>query len=341
MNIAPFIADLLQEHDEVSVSGLGTFYKKRVEGYFDKQKNDFYPPSEKLAFKSDFRTDDLLTGYVGKQKNISLASAAYFVEKFAAGILQQLNDTGNADLSPLGVLFKSEAELTLEAEEKLKLGHSFYGFAPVKDIEKVPAASVGHYQEEIAPASDADNEYEFNDEPRKRSKGVLITGIITVILIVVTAIHFWKPELFKRLTEGAPAQVPQKMAIPVGKPQTYADSIAVADSIVGALEQQGFDVDSARDTIDVTTRAQQVNTTGTTYEIIAASLNRQADAERIVKAFKSKGIDARIILAKDKKRNNILVSLASFSDKPSAQKELTRIKEDIEPGAYIYDLKNQ
>jgi cell division septation protein DedD len=87
----------------------------------------------------------------------------------------------------------------------------------------------------------------------------------------------------------------------------------------------------------VSTKANIVNTTGITYEVIGSSLNSRADAEQFVRNFRSKGIDARIILAKDKKRNNILISLGSFNSKEAASKELVRIKNDIEPGAYIYD----
>ena len=51
MEIGLYIAELLSEQDEVSVTGLGTFTKERIAGKLDSQSNLFYPPPIKLLNK--------------------------------------------------------------------------------------------------------------------------------------------------------------------------------------------------------------------------------------------------------------------------------------------------
>lgn len=339
MDIALYIADLLQQHDEVCVSGLGTFYRTPVRGYFKKETGEFYPPSSKLAFRNGFSEDTRLAEYISKVKNISLPSSAYFVEKFVGQVQQELNEKGSASLGTLGVLSGTPGDYTLAANPDIRLGLEHYGLPPVKEYSKgafVPPPAGQQYVEPAAPPS----EPEIVPEERKRAgAGLIITGIIVLLLLAVTGLHLWKPELIRDLIGRIRRETPVTPPAPAKVLKTEADSLAAADSIVTALKEQGFQVDSARDTVDVTVRAQPVQP-AVTYEIIAASLNRRSDAEKIASAFRARGVDARIILAKDKKRNNILISLASLPDKAAAQKELMRIKKEIEPGAYIYDLKN-
>ena len=341
MDIALYIAELLQKHNEVCVSGLGTFYKKPVQGYFNKEKGEYYPPSWKLIFKNNYINDTRLAEYISKVKNISLPSSEYFIEKFVGQVLQELNASSTVDLAPLGVLRKRNTEYIFESNNDLLLGHEYYGLPPVKEYQKgalMPSTPKPHFVEEPNPIEETVPAVE---EPRRSNTGLIIAAIVVIILLAVTGIHLWKPELIRQVLQGkTPPAGPVSPVIQEKPLKTEADSLAAADSIVNSLKNQGFEVDTARDTANISVKAQPVQPS-VTYEIIAASLNRPSDAEKIVKAFKSKGIDARVVMAKDKKRNNILISLASLPDKAAAQKELMRIKKEIEPGAYIYDLKNQ
>jgi len=340
MDIALYIAELLQQHDEICVSGLGTFYKKPVQGYFNKEKGEYYPPSWKLIFKNNYLNDNRLAEYISKMKNISLPSSEYFIEKFVGQVLQQLNESGTVDLAPLGVLKKRNTEFIFDSNSNLLLGHEYYGLPPVKEYQKgvqMEASAKSHFVDE-SPVEETVQDVE---EPRRTNTGLVIAAVVVILLLAITGIHLWKPELIQQvLQRNSPPAGPVSPVLQEKPLKSEADSLAMADSIVNSLKNQGFEVDTARDTASISVKPQPVKP-AVTYEIIAASLNRPSDAEKIVKAFKSRGIDARVVMAKDKKRNNILISLASLPDKAAAQKELMRIKKEIEPGAYIYDLKNQ
>ncbi|HXH99013.1 MAG TPA: SPOR domain-containing protein [Sphingobacteriaceae bacterium] len=364
MDIAIYISDLLRKHDELSVSGLGTFFKKSRAGYYDKQQQIFIPPGQQVKYRSDYAADSRLAEYISAEKHISIGSSEHFIEKFSEHIHTQLKTAQTFDVPPLGVFHNTNNIYSFIPSESLSVDHTFFGLNPVKDtvtasdevIINDPVITHAPLEvtepdeasfEVIEPAGEVtveeiavEEELEADNTGSKR-KFPLVAFIIPALLIAITTLYFLSPATFKYLTEKPGKSQVRKTVIPIGKPETFTDSIATADSIVQSLGAQGFEVDEPRDTLKATIQSNPVIPSGITYEIIGASLNSLTDADRMVRNFKSMGIDSRIIRAKEKKRNNILISLGSFNTKKSARRELIRIKKDIEPGAYIFDYNNK
>ena len=139
MDIALYIVDLLHQHPEVNVPGLGTFFKQRTNGYYDQQKNMFIPPAHTLAFKLEQSGNLLLADYCCAQRNISQETAIYFIEKFTKAIWDQLASVGYADLKALGSIRKEHQEYLLEAPKGTTYDRSFYGLEAVSDYSNSPA----------------------------------------------------------------------------------------------------------------------------------------------------------------------------------------------------------
>lgn len=337
MDIALYISDLLQKHDEISVSGLGTFYKKRVSGHYDEHLDSYVPPSQQLDYKTEYVSDSRLAEYISEQKHISLGSSEHFIEKFAEDIQNQLNTEQNAEIHPLGEIHKTNNDYSFIASKNGQHDASNFGLKPVKELKKAKISEPTWdpvILNELPAITEPEQEIEQNKEPVKRKFPVFIL-LTAIVLAGVAAVYFFSPDTLKYLVNKPEKKQNNKVVIPVTKPKTLKDSIAVADTIIQSLSEQGFDVDKPRDTLKASIQAKPVNT-GTTYEVIVASLNSQKDAEKMVSAFKARGIDAQIILAKEKKRNKILISLGSFNTQSSAEAEKVRIRKDIEPNAYIY-----
>jgi len=148
MDIALYIAELLHQYNEINIVGLGTFFKKRVSGFYDDRNHVFIPPTHYLAFKLDHHESLILADYCCTQRNISQTTAIYFIEKFVNSIWKQLNTSGYADLKALGILKKTDTGYTLEAKEKTGYKHTFYGLKPVSETQ------ISHYSQiidELAP----------------------------------------------------------------------------------------------------------------------------------------------------------------------------------------------
>ena len=148
MDIALYIAELLHQYNEINIVGLGTFFKKRISGFYDDRNNVFIPPTHNLAFKLDHHESLILADYCCTQRNISQTTAIYFIEKFVNSIWKQLNTSGYADLKALGILKKTDTGYTLEAKEETGYMHTFYGLKPVSETQ------ISHYSQiidELAP----------------------------------------------------------------------------------------------------------------------------------------------------------------------------------------------
>lgn len=148
MDIALYIAELLHQYNEISIVGLGTFFKKRIHGFYDDKNHVFIPPTHDLAFKLEHHKSLMLADYCCTQRNISQTTAIYFIEKFVNSIWKQLNTSGYADLRALGILKKTDTGYTLEAKEETGYKHTFYGLKPVSETQ------ISHYSQiidELAP----------------------------------------------------------------------------------------------------------------------------------------------------------------------------------------------
>ena len=75
MDISAFVSELLARQNVLIVPGLGTFSRARAEGYYNKDQQQFYPPSQQIQYKSEYSDDDVLAEYIAKERNISITSA--------------------------------------------------------------------------------------------------------------------------------------------------------------------------------------------------------------------------------------------------------------------------
>ncbi|WP_207428660.1 SPOR domain-containing protein [Pedobacter sp. SYSU D00535] len=344
MDVGLFISELLKEQNEVSLPGIGTFYRKKKSAFFDKSKGLFYPPSFELGFKEDAGSvlSEGLIEHIRSAKNISAASARYFAEKYTDSLQYALRTTGAASLNSVGVLQKAEHGLSFKATEASGSLSSF-ALPPVKEI-KTSFFTSDRRQPLPAelPAEVVDTEAVH--KKRRVWPAVLLAGLF-VIAATITGIYFYNQELFNSLVKQVESRNPRKTVTPVAKPQpkTTADSIAMADSIIeNTLKQEGFVVEQPRDTVNIntktTTTVDSTRKAVTRYEIISASFNRRSEADNYVKIMRKRGIDASVI--EDDKKPKFKVSIGSFTNNDAAQKEKRRIHEEINKEAWILIIKN-
>src|ERR1700759_345899 len=92
MDLAIYINELLGLRGEVNVPGVGYFAQKRIAGHYNDGDKKFYPPKHEIVFDPESRDDDGLAAYISKKKNISPASAKYFIDKYTASLKQQASE---------------------------------------------------------------------------------------------------------------------------------------------------------------------------------------------------------------------------------------------------------
>ncbi len=131
MDLAVYICELLGMQGEVSVPGIGYFAQVRINGYYDQVESKFYPPTHEISFEPHSRDDDQLAKYIANKKNISMASAKYFIDKYVAGLKQQLT-LKKVEIPGVGSIYNNGSVIEFKADDASKTNDpSFYGFPPV------------------------------------------------------------------------------------------------------------------------------------------------------------------------------------------------------------------
>src|SRR5690606_23127997 len=126
-----------EKNDQVILPGLGSFFIKRIEGYFDEEQNTFFPPKETIEFSTSEQPlnpnyKDVLIAYISSSKNISTTSSSYILTKYIEDLKKKLEETEEVPLENIGKLKLQNSEITFEAEKEQNLGNSFFGLPAFK-----------------------------------------------------------------------------------------------------------------------------------------------------------------------------------------------------------------
>lgn len=333
MDIGQYISDLLKDHEEVSLPGIGTFFKRTVNAYFDANDCVYYPPSYKVDFKESEETSSLLINHVVNIKRISESSAIYFIERFAEKLRSNLEKDSTTPVLPLGTLSKDGSALILNSTP-IDSAPDFFGLKPVKELN-IRASSLIEKGADLFP----------NEVAKPNRTWVWILGLILLLSAIIGLAYFYYPLYFKNLTNNKPKN---KVIVPVAVPDSVKSSVSFADSIVDQLEKQGLhgsEVEKAQDTFKISSKTTSPDSLKikpvppVVYEIIVGSFALASEAETSVKNLRNRGIDAKVVV--DTRKPKFKVSLGSFVNSATANKEKQRIQQDINKEAWILTVTNK
>jgi hypothetical protein len=310
MNLADYLSELLRQHDEVSVPGLGYFVRERINGYYNEQQAKFYPPRHQVRFVAELRDDDTFAQYVADKKNISLASSKYFAEKFISKLREQavLGKYAFADLGFFQV--DNNQQLFFKPFDKIATDPDFYGYPAINihtsghpgysnpvSTEPVKSSSVTSVPPAVIAAQAIRQQQYFEEEPEiKKRPGIwlIILIAIGVLALAVFGIYKFFPAEFDKLRKQfrneSNETVKPDTAVHVYRHEANADTVKKALSV-------------ATDTT-IKTTAPAAGTAGvpedtveqSRFEIVVASFTRRqvARANAEVTRLKALGLDARI-----------------------------------------------
>ncbi|MDP3470176.1 MAG: SPOR domain-containing protein [Daejeonella sp.] len=351
MEIGLYIAELLGEQDEVSVAGLGTFFKERVAGTYDKQSNLFYPPSYHLSFKEDVFNFSGLSEYISLKRSLSISSSEELIKKFTETILDVLNGSDAVEINHLGSLYKRNNHLTFKPSDSFGIADKFYGLKPIPELNVAAGPLIEQkdiqtevHENKYKPENPESEEEVFEQAPKARLVPILMISFIAIIASLLALFYFDKS--FNHFVKD----IIYPKAKPAALPETMTDSGAasvVLDSIVEPLDSSGTIKTEIQEESKTNIEAQATVASleekipaanqDISYEIIVAAFSRKIDAETYIKEMDSRGIKAKIV--ENLPGKMLKISLGTFSEEEPATIELNRIQKEINKDAWIARVK--
>ena len=82
MEISNYLVELITEKDQVTVPGLGRFFKKRKSGYYDDATKTYFPPSGEIVYSAEYMHDDKLVHLISQKTETSLTSAYAILDEY-------------------------------------------------------------------------------------------------------------------------------------------------------------------------------------------------------------------------------------------------------------------
>ncbi len=237
MDLAIYISELLGLRGEVNLPGVGHFSQVRVDGYYVENENKLYPPAHQVNFQPIVSEDESLAKYITDKKNISLASSKYFIDKYVAGVKQQVA-MQKVDLAGLGYLYTENKVIAFKSNSASRSNDpEFYGFPPIEvykvgkqrpvsftpppakenveilpvtediPVEEIPAEILADEPVSVPELVTVEQKpkelpayiYEDEPEPRRASGWVIVLLLVIVAILAVSGAYIYKPSLFNRI----------------------------------------------------------------------------------------------------------------------------------------------
>jgi hypothetical protein len=292
MNLADYLSELLGQHDEVSVPGLGYFVRERVNGHYNDREAKFYPPRHQVKFVAHPKEDDTFTQYIADKKNISLASSKYFTEKFISKLKEDALK-GKYIFADLG-LFQTdhEQQLIFKPYDRIAGDPAFYGY-PSVDINKLGQQTNGSQtksafiETKTVPAATPEpvevvEQQQYFEEETEEKRGaniwLVVLLVISIVALTIFGIYEFYPSAFNKISAAYHRMTGREVVV---IHNTVKKAVQATDTTVKTI-------------IPATQAADTVN--HSRFEIIAEKFRQLARANAEVIRLRSAGLAARILL---------------------------------------------
>ena len=205
--LSRMVGELILEHDQVGLPGVGTFVAEMVPATFSDKGYTIHPPYRRLSFYPSRLEDSLLIKFYAESNQLSREAAAAYITQYLAELKGVLEERKTIVLPGLGRLRATrENTLFFVPDENLDIYPAAVGLEPVS------LKSLAEEEQEPVvidvPAPVVEPEPEPEPEP--------------------------KPE---PIPEPEPEPEPEPVLIPVPEPEEIADQVGNDEIAAGADEE--------------------------------------------------------------------------------------------------------
>jgi hypothetical protein len=170
----------------------------------------------------------------------------------------------------------------------------------------------------------------------------IILGLLILVIMMIVA-YIVKPEWFNGIIANNPFNTAPKTEQPVKQPiqvRYKPDSAATADTAKKSAPVTPVPATAKpikKDSVIQKTIVKATDT-ATVYEVMAASMHDQKEADKFIEQMKKSGINAKVVTNMSGRK--LKISIATLKDNESAKIELERLTKKLKiPKMYIYKNK--
>lgn len=211
--LSRMIKELVMEHDNVTLPGLGMFVAELFPASFSDKGFVINPPYRRLYFRGRKGEDNLLVSFYARENDVDLPAAQKLIDSMVSDIKKELDSKRVVEFPGLGKL-RSTKERTLffVADPELDIYPEGFGLRPfsLKSSEEVEQESSPASEnivaenivpeniepEDISPVAEPETGSDVKDEGNSSVRKVLLWFGIPVAVAVVLLLVF---VLFARL----------------------------------------------------------------------------------------------------------------------------------------------
>ena len=200
--ITDAISQLLYDHDNVIVPGLGSFIRTDKGAQVNIVTNQFVKPSSTLAFDPQQREDnDLIVAYLTTREGLSEEEARQLLARFVSDCFARLKEGEKVIIDGVGTLSNGDRQqLFFEAADAYNYNSDAFGLSDFSPKPVYTSTKHDDWREQVARQIKDKNtpmtvdskrvrrnfEMEGNEsEPRRKGKGVLLTLLALLLLVGV------------------------------------------------------------------------------------------------------------------------------------------------------------
>ena len=332
MNIAGYISKLLFYNDCVIVPGFGGFVTDYAPAKIYPNSHTFVPPSKSILFNSKLSNDDgLLIHFISQEEKISFAEAKmeinYFVEEFKF----ELDEGNEALMENIGRFSKnSDGSFSFNPDEKINYLEASYGLASF--ISPPIARKSVHKRLE---KKFIDRKPVPSNERKDKNVYWAYVTIIPIVLIVgwfvfMNGYNTRNAQQTGLLTISDPAiENSEKVIIPADKNEPALKPLKNSNFSDTAPIPNNDLINKTKDSkIPEKRLSVQQN-----YYIIGGAFQFKPNADKLIEKLRKNGYNATH--AGINPNGLFLVSYFNSEDKPEVLANLSLIRRDSNPSAWI------
>lgn len=318
MKIGIYISELLFEHEEVILPGLGAFYTKYNPARFVPEIQKVESPSKTVAFNPDKQEGaSPLVEHLAKKETMDAGQVKKYLSDFVAEAWQVLESGKKFELEKLGVFsLGPDKNLVFEPDTSVNYLSDAVGMSPVKQPEKsaktgkegepaaVPAAAplMAPREKEHLPKPEEDRHEKTALPPALKWVAYTVVPLLVIIIILALNFNFFfgenglfkssKPDTEARITEPAAEPSPETAAATTpegGGSQTAQEDETAQESETGMQQSPDTETSLTTQAADPATQPPQPESGRPVYFIVVGSFPDEAVAEELALRLREEG----------------------------------------------------